>query len=389
MRWPILLLMLAAVPVLAADEVAPSPDAELAAARADVARASAEVQKLTAAAANAGNEAQKFAAERRAAAAAIAAAEARIAVAQAELAIARNAATIQRQRLTERQAPVAGLLAGLIEMGRRPPLLALAGGSSEEFVRVRALLDTTMPVIRARTAGLAGELATANRAEQAAAAARDTLAGQRVALDRQRARFAELEHRALSRQATLSGQAFGAGDTSLVGGEALASLADEATRRRAGQAAARELALLDPLPPRPDAPDGQTALPPFAYQLPIDAPVAAGLGSVDANGVRSRGLMLRTSRGAALLVPADGKIVFAGPYRRADGVVIIDHGGGWMSLIVNIATDLSKGSVVHRGEPLGRTLGLLEVELSKGGTNVSPAFIAASSAILSNRSKGG
>ena len=389
MRWPFLLILLAAVPVLAADEVAPSPDAELAAARADVARASAEEQKLTAAAASAGNEAQKFAAERRAAAAAIAAAEARIAVAQAELAIARNAATIQRQRLTERQAPVAGLLAGLVEMGRRPPLLALAGRSSEEFVRVRALLDTTMPVIRARTAGLAGELATASRAEQAAAAARDTLARQRVALDGQRARFAELEHRALSRQATLSGQAFGAGDTSLVGGEALASLADEATRRRAGQAAARELALLDPHPPRPDAPDGQTALPPFAYQLPIDAPVAAGLGSVDANGVRSRGLMLRTGRGAALLVPADGKIVFAGPYRRADGVVIIDHGGGWMSLIVNVATDLPKGSAVRKGDPLGRTLGPLQVELSKGGTNVSPAFIAASSAILSNQSKGG
>lgn len=388
MRWPILLLMLAAMPVLAADEVAPSPDAELAAARADVARASAEEQKLTAAAAAAGNEAQKFAAERRAAAAAIAAAEARIAVAQAELAIARGALATQRQHLAERQAPVAGLLAGLVEMGRRPPLLALAEGSSEEFVRVRALLDTTMPVIRARTAALAGEMATADRAEQAATTARDTLAGQRVALDRQRARFAELEQRALSRQATLSGQAFGAGDTTLVGGEALASLDDEAARRRAGQAAAHELALLDPLPPRPGAPEGQASTPPFAYQLPIDAAVVTGLGSVDANGVRSRGLMLRTGRGASILVPADGRIVFAGPYRRADGVVIIDHGGGWMSLLVNVATDLPKGSTVHRGDPLGRTLGPLQVELSKGGTNVSPAFIAASSAMLSNRSKG-
>jgi murein hydrolase activator len=388
MRWPLLLILLAAVPVLAADEVAPSPEAELTVARADVARASAEEQKLTAAAASAGNEAQKFAAERRAAAAAIAAAEARIAVAQAELTIARTALATQRQNLAERQAPVAGLLAGLVEMGRRPPLLALAGGSSEEFVRVRALLDTTMPVIRARTAALAGELATANRAEQAAATARDALAGQRAALDQQRARFAELEHRALSRQATLSGQAFGAGDATLVGGEALASLDDEAARRRVGQAAARALALLDPLPPRPSAPDGKASLPPFAYQLPIEAPVAAGLGSVDANGVRSRGLTLRTGRGATILVPADGRVVFAGPYRRADGVVIIDHGGGWMSLLVNVATDLPKGSTVHMGDPLGRTLGPLEVELSKRGTNVSPAFIAASSAMLSNRAKG-
>ena len=388
MRWPLLLLLLIAVPVLAADEFALSPDAELAVARADVTRASAEEQKLTAAAASAGNEAQKFAAERRAAAAAIAAAEARIAVSEAELALARNAFAAQRQHLAERQAPVAGLLAGLVEMGRRPPLLAMAGDSTEEFVRVRALLDTTMPVIRARTAGLARELATASRAEQAAAAARDTLAGQRVVLDGQRARFAELERRALSRQATFGGQAFGAGDTTLVGGEALASLDDEAARRRVGQAAARDLALLGSLPPRPNASDGQAPRSPFAYQLPIDAPVVAGLGSVDANGVRSRGLTLRTGRGAALLIPADGSIVFAGPYRRADGVVIIDHGGGWMSLLVNVATDLPKGSAVRKGDPLGRALGPLQVELSKGGTNVSPAFIAASSAMLSNRSKG-
>jgi len=68
--------------------------------------------------------------------------------------------------------------------------------------------------------------------------------------------------------------------------------------------------------------------------------------------------------------------------------VIIDHGGGWMSLLVNVATDLPRGSAVHRGDPLGRTLGPLQVELSKGGTNVSPAFIAASSAMLSNRPKG-
>ncbi|MDP9163737.1 MAG: hypothetical protein M3N06_06535, partial [Pseudomonadota bacterium] len=75
-------------------------------------------------------------------------------------------------------------------------------------------------------------------------------------------------------------------------------------------------------------------------------------------------------------------------YRRSDGVVIIDHGGGWLSLIVGAGTTLAKGATVRRGDPLGRALGPVEVELSHGGQIVSPAFIAASSAMLSNRSKG-
>ena len=29
---------------------------------------------------------------------------------------------------------------------------------------------------------------------------------------------------------------------------------------------------------------------------------------------------------------------FSGPFRDYDGVLIIDHGGGWMSLIVNVAS---------------------------------------------------
>ena len=384
------LALLIAAPVLAADDVLPPTlDQSLAAARADVVRAGAEEQRLTAEASRAGNEAQKLAIEQRAAAAAIDSAEARIDAAGAELALARAAATSQRQQLARRQAPVAGLLAGLIAMGRRPPLLALAEGSAEEFVRVRALLDTTMPAIKARTAALSGELAAATRAEGAATAARDRLGSERAGLKQQQARFAALEQRALSRQTVLAGQALGAGDTSLAGGETLAVLGEESSRQRSSQAIARELGLLVPLPARPAADGDRAPAPPFPYQLPASALLTAGLGSVDANGIRSRGLALATRRGVPLLVPADGTIVFAGPFRRADSIVVIDHGKGWLSLIVNAATTLDKGARVRRGDPLGRAIGPVEVELSHDGANLSPAFIAASSANLSNGSKGG
>ena len=152
---------------------------------------------------------------------------------------------------------------------------------------------------------------------------------------------------------------------------------------------ASQVAAADPAPPRPAGPEGGAARPPFAYQLPAAAQVVEGLGAVNDAGVRSRGLALQTGRGASVVAPAAGVIRFSGPYRSHDGVVIIDHGGGWTSLLVGVASTLQPGAKVAAGQPLGRALGPLEVQLSRNGTRVSPALIAGSSATLSNGNEGG
>jgi septal ring factor EnvC (AmiA/AmiB activator) len=85
-----------------------------------------------------------------------------------------------------------------------------------------------------------------------------------------------------------------------------------------------------------------------------------------------------------VIVPADGRILFAAPFRGEDGVVIIGHAGGWTSLLLGVASDRPKGSMVKRGENLGRALGPVGVELRQNGRPVSPALIAASSVPLSN-----
>jgi len=130
-------------------------------------------------------------------------------------------------------------------------------------------------------------------------------------------------------------------------------------------------------------------LPRIAYQLPATAPVSDGLASVNASGVRSRGLTLATPRGTEVTIPADGVVKFAGPYEDYDGVLIIDHGGGWVSLIVNVASELRVGGRVRLGDPAGRALGPLQVELSQNGRRISPALIAGSSQSLSKGPKGG
>jgi septal ring factor EnvC (AmiA/AmiB activator) len=274
-------------------------------------------------------------------------------------------------------------------MARRPPLLALAGGGTEEFVRVRLLLDTTLPVIRARTAALAEEVGRIDRLQRSASAAAQALVRGRGELAERRQRFAALEAQVLAAAAQTGGAALGAGDVALASGERAERLAGEAAARRSAAGVARELAALGPAPPPPLR--ERAAAPPalLSYQLPANARVVDGLGEVSASGVRSRGLTLATRRGSPLAVPANGVVRFAGPFREHDGVVIIDHGGGWTSLILNVAPQVSPGAQVRSGQPLGRALGPIGVELSRRGQHWSPALIAGSSGTLSKSGKGG
>jgi septal ring factor EnvC (AmiA/AmiB activator) len=105
--------------------------------------------------------------------------------------------------------------------------------------------------------------------------------------------------------------------------------------------------------------------------------------------VRSRGISFATARGAAVSAPAEGVVRYSGPFRDYDGILILDHGGGWTSLIVNVSSSLKSGDRVHLGDPLGRALGPIEVQLSHNGRRFSPALIAGSSQTLSKGIKRG
>ena len=235
-------------------------------------------------------------------------------------------------------------------MARRPPLLALTSDSSmEEFVRVRLLLDASLPVIRKRTAALSAELAEGQRLERAALATRQTSARSRDELAARRREFAQLEARALQSAALSGSAAVGIGDVALARGEDIEKLSGEAQRSLSAAQIAAEIAELGPAPARPAVPEGPIPRPRLNYRLPADARVIEGLGEVNLSGVKSRGLTLATARGAQVLVPAAGIIRFAGPFRDYDGIVIIDHGGGWMSLIVNLRSSMQCWRQGRRG----------------------------------------
>ncbi|MDQ3479028.1 MAG: peptidoglycan DD-metalloendopeptidase family protein [Pseudomonadota bacterium] len=343
-------------------------------------------QRAERAAGEARGEAERLRLQRLAAAQAISAQEARISSADAEALLLRARLGAQRQALAREQAPVSSLLAGLAMIGRRPPLTLLAGANSpRELIKVKALVEAITPHIRARSAALATRLDEGRALEQAALAARGRAVQSRELLQRHKVELAALEARALQLAERSGAQAAGAGDVVLVREEQAALLERQGASGRRSSALAAELARLGPAPARPGA--ARSSPPPLNYLLPARAPISEGLGNLSDSGIRSRGVLLATRRGTPVVAPASGTVLFSGPFRDYDGLVIIDHGGGWRSILVNVGTVTARGSTVAIGERLGTALGPVEVQLQHRGRPVSAAIIAGSSALLSKDPK--
>ena len=368
----------------------PALPTEIAQSQADFEAALGEARRLQAIADRATGELDRLRAEQRAAAGEIEATEARITLAGLRLRQAAAAVRAQRLAVAEAQRPVAALLAGVAMMGERPPLLALVDqGSIDSLVETRILLDSTLPVIRSRSNAYATRLASAERALASARAAQAELKASRAALDKGRLQFASIEQRLLERSARAGGAAVEATDRVLAAGEASERALGDFRGSGAIRALAKAFASGPAIPPRPGSSDGAQSGAPFAYRLPASAPVTQGMGDIDRSGIRARGVTLATRRGAALEAPGPGTVRFAGPFRGIDGVLIIDHGGGWMTMLVNVSTELRQGQRVAAGDPAGRALGPISVELYRNGKPYSPALIAGSSARLSKASEGG
>ena len=205
------------------------------------------------------------------------------------------------------------------------------------------LLDADLARDPRRTAALSAELAQGQRlsrprrrrARRAGAQPRQSRA--------RRQQFAALEQRALAAGARSRRRRRSARATSRSPPAKMSSVcaAREASSQSLPRGRRRSLPATSRRRARPFAGGRQRFRRRFAYQLPAAAPVTEGLGSVNAERRSLARAHARHRRAAPpVTAPADGTIRFAGPFRDYDGILIIDHGGGWMSLIVNVASTL-------------------------------------------------
>ncbi|HWH17255.1 MAG TPA: peptidoglycan DD-metalloendopeptidase family protein [Allosphingosinicella sp.] len=334
---------------------------------ADAARRSSRLEQQ---AAQAANEAQRARAQAEMLIADIQRIEAEISAAEARILLIDRARAVQRARLAEKQQPVTRLAAALQTMARRPPALALVQpGSVDDLVRVRAVLASTLPLVRERSAGLRAEAAAADRLLREAREAAAALAANRDSLKQRRLALARLEERELRRSEQLAGTALSESDRSLALGEEVRELAELMGSRSWQDRASRELAaLMGPVLRPGSAPAAHSRA---SYRLPVEGRLLAGTGEISDAGVHARGLDFATSADAPVVAPRAGRIVYAGRFRSYGEVVIIDHGGGWTSAITHLAAlRVRQGDSVRVGDPIGRASGRLGVELRHAGRPV-------------------
>ena len=319
--------------------------------------------QLEAAAAHERDEATQARVQEAAVAARVQQAQADIAANQARIAIVDRLLAQQRASLAARQGPVARLLAALQGLARRPAIIAVVRpGSVDDLVHVRAVLASTLPVIRARTAAIRAEVGRTRQLQAGATLATAALGESRARLEDQRLSLTRLEAEHRLRSRALGRDALVESDRAIALGERARDIVDLMGQQGNEASIRTSLAVLPGPLPRPPRP-GETAstidvvhwphdAPP--YRLPVPGRLVTGFGELSDAGVRSRGLTLVPIANAAVIAPAAGRIAYAGTFRGYGNIVIIDHGGGWTSLVSGLGgIAIRVGDSVAQGDMIG------------------------------------
>lgn len=334
----------------------------------------------------ASSEADRLKKRSAALAARIQSAEADISAGEARVALVTRRLSAQRARLAQQQQPLLELAASLQQLSRQPPVSVLAQpGSLTDMVHARAVIDAAMPVIERRTAGARRELAALQTVRQQQAVALTALSGSKAQLAHRRDALTRLENEGRLRSRELMSSAQLEADRALGLGEKARDIVDLMDSLEADGAVRADLAQLAGPLPRPRNPESSiaSAIPPAAaeaeltqgaYRLPVVGRIVAGLGEVNESGVRSRGVTIAARPGGQVVAPAPGRVGFAGDYRGYGKIVIIDHGGGWVSLLTGmIALSVGVGDTLDAGAPVGRAGSddsRITIELRRGGRPV-------------------
>lgn len=324
-------------------------------------------------------------------------AEAGITAAEARLGLIGQEQARLRAVLGRQQRPIVTLTAALQQFSRRPVALSLLRpGEIRDLVYLRAVMASTVPQVQARTASLrqrinraaqlqreAGQAAQALRAEEGALAERRTQLASVEARQRLAAREAgSVASREAERALALGEQArdldslVGELDRAATLRGRLAALPGPVLRPETG-APNSAAASAEPATPAPTSSVPVGA--PAPYILPVAGRTVTGFGA-PIDGALSQGLTLAPLANALVVAPAAGRVGFAGSYRGYGQIVIIEHVGGWTSLVTGLArADVAVGEELVGGAPIGVAgpgRPTVSLELRHGGEAVNPLEFA-------------
>ncbi len=304
-------------------------------------------------AASAEGSADRILAQRAAMAAEIDAANAQIAAARARIALIAAEQRRQNAKLGSASEPMLRLNAMLQKMTQQPVSLMLTQpGDRRDYIHLRATMAAIEPVITARTEALRRQIAAQRELRAQELVAIRSLEAARKQLNERRTALLVLERESRDKAVMLGADAALAYERAIGEGERARDLVEQIDSNRDIAQNAAILAELDPPLPRGKR-DGQQRH--GAYILPAHGRLLSGFGELNPTGYRERGIRLAVAPRAVLVAPAAGTVTYAGRYRSFGNIMIIDHGGGWTTLVTNIEElGVAAGARVAQGATIGR-----------------------------------
>lgn len=265
-----------------------------------------------------------------------------------------------------RREELAQTLSSLARLSRQPPeAMVLAPGSALDMVRASQLIAALVPEIESRAASLKTELERLGRLRSGIAAEQRQLGGAIAKLDAERRELEQLQAETAAEVAQTQEERSAERErASRLAGQAkdLRALVDRLLEQEKREAEARARAAKEAenrgrrSAPGPNTgPNDNYAALEGSAALPARGRVVGRYGEQDGSGVVLRGIRIETRGGGQVVAPADGKVMFAGPFRGYGQLLIIAHGGGYHSLLAGFGRiDRAVGQSVLAGEPVGR-----------------------------------
>lgn len=326
--------------------------------------------------------------------------EARITATEARLKPLDDKERAIHKSLDSRKAVIAEVLAALQRIGRRPPPALIASPEDAlASVRTAMLLGAVLPEMRHETAALASDLAQLVGVRKNIAEERENLNREVESIGVERKRLAALvterQKQQAEREKSLESERTRAVELARQADNVKDLIAKLEQNLDSAARAAREAARIDANPALAVSRDPGRLAPAVAFvslrgriPIPVNGVKIRDFGAPDSIGGTEKGLSVATRAGAQVTAPADGWVVYAGPFRSYGQLLILNAGGGYHILLAGmerISVDL--GQFVLTGEPVaamgnsshiaailatGSSQPVLYVEFRKDGTPIDP-----------------
>ena len=305
-----------------------------------------------------------------------------------------------RKSLDGRRAVIGEVLAALQRIGHRPPPALIASPEDAlQAVRTAMLLGAVLPEMRHEVDALAGDLNALLKVRREIDTEHSRLKAEIASLETERTRMtaltAERQKQQTDREKALDAERARAYELA----RDVDNLKDLIAKLEQGldpaTKAAREQARGPTTPALAALHDPGRLAPAVAFAslrghvpIPVNGVKLKGFGAADSVGGQEKGVSIATRAGAQVTAPADGWVVYAGPFRSYGQLLILNAGSGYHILLAGmerISVDL--GQFVLTGEPVavmgsgshiaailatGSSQPVLYIEFRKDGVPVDP-----------------